>query len=63
MGVLVPFSASTINAYYGMRDVGQGGYEPYLENIDYEKVIEALTSEGAEWDITNGRHKTFDVIK
>lgn len=39
-----------------MRDVCQGEYKDYLEIMDYEKVIEALTMEGAEI-----LPKSFDV--
>lgn len=39
-GVFIALSASTINYCYGMRDVNQGRYESYLENINYEEVID-----------------------
>lgn len=32
----------------------------YLENVDYNEVIEAITGKGNEWDIANGRHKCVD---
>lgn len=60
-GVFVPFSASTINSYYGLMNVTKVEYKTYLEYIDYQKVIESLTLGGGEWDITNMRHKSFDA--
>lgn len=32
-GVLVPFGLSNINAFYGLRDAGQGEYKNYLDNV------------------------------
>lgn len=43
IGVCVPFSTSTINSYYGMREVNIWEYKAYLENIDYEGVLGTLT--------------------
>lgn len=36
-GVLILFGLSDINTFYGLRDVGQGKYESYLDNVDYKK--------------------------
>lgn len=41
--MLVPLGLSDINAFFGVRDVGQGKYKDYLENRDYDEVIQALT--------------------
>lgn len=41
-GVQVPFSPSDIDAFYGLKDMGQGERESYLHNMDYEEVIETL---------------------
>lgn len=43
--VFVYFGASDIGSFYGMRDVGQGEYKAYLENVDDDDVIQALTIE------------------
>lgn len=61
MGVLVLFGLSDINFYYGLVDVGQVKYKKYLENVDYNKVIESLAVEGAEWDYFNGKPKGFEA--
>lgn len=50
-----------LNFYYGIRDVVQGKHEAYSENINYVKVIEAITLGEVEWNITNERHKSFDA--
>lgn len=45
--------------FYVFGDVSQGEYENYLNNVDYEEVIETLAMEGAEWEFSNGRYKAF----
>lgn len=40
------YGPSHINSFYGLRDVGQGEYENYLDNVDYKEVIEVLIVEG-----------------
>lgn len=58
--VFIPFFAST-NYFYGMRGVGQGEYEAYLANVDYDNVMQALTIETVEWDTVNMGHESFDA--
>lgn len=52
-GVLVPFGPSNVNDFYGMRDVGQGEYEDYLENVGYNNIVQVLMVERVERDIVN----------
>lgn len=55
------FGISNTTVFYSMRDVGQREYKDYLKNMDYDNIIQELTIEGVEWDIVNGRRKSFDA--
>lgn len=46
-GVFVLFDAYDINAFYGIKDIGQEEHVAYLKNVDYVDIIHDLTIEGA----------------
>lgn len=41
-GVLVSFSKLAINLHYGLRDLERGEYMTYLEDVEYDEVIQTL---------------------
>lgn len=49
--ILVSFGKLSSNPYYGLRDIQHGEYEAYLEDIDYDEVIQTMIVGEAEWKI------------
>lgn len=44
----MPFGKADIQVYYVLRNIEYGEYEAYLENVDYDEVIQTLSIERAE---------------
>ena len=55
-GVLVDFSAESINSFYGLEHVPPGPFNQLREHPDYPEVIRVLTKGRGEWRINNAGH-------
>ena len=55
-GVLVDFSAESINSYYGLEHVPPGPFDQLREHPDYHEVIRVLTKCQGEWRINSTGH-------
>ena len=55
-GVLVDFSAESINSYYGLEHVPPGPFDQLREHPDYHEVIRVLTKGQGEWRINSAGH-------
>ena len=55
-GVLVDFSAESINSYYGLEHIPPGPFDQLREHLDYPEVIRVLTNGRGEWRINSARH-------
>ena len=55
-GVLVDFSAESINSFYGLEHVPPGPFDQLHEHPDYPEVIRVLTKGRAEWRINSAGH-------
>ena len=55
-GVLVDFSAKSINRYYNLESVNPETYDRLYENPNYPKVLRMLTNEQGEWKLNNEGH-------
>ena len=52
-GVLVDFSAKSINRYYNLEPVNSETYDRLHENPNYPKVLKMLTNGQGEWKLNN----------
>ena len=55
-GVLVDFSAKSINCYYNFEPVNPEAYDWLHENPNYPKVLRMLTNGQGEWKLNNEGH-------
>ena len=55
-GVLVDFSAESINSFYGLEHVPLGPFDQLREHPDYPEVICVLTKGRGEWRINSAGH-------
>ena len=55
-GVLVNFSAESINSFYGLEHVPPGPFDQLREHPDYPEVIRVLTNGRGEWRINSAGH-------
>ena len=55
-GVLVDFSAESINSYYGLEHIPPGPFDQLREHPDYPEVIRVLTNGRGEWRINSSGH-------
>ena len=55
-GVLVDFSAESINSYYGLEHIPPGPFDQLREHPDYPEVIRVLTKGQGEWRINSAGH-------
>ena len=55
-GVLVDFSAESINSFYGLEHVPPGPFDQLREHPDYPEVIRVLTKGRGEWRINSAGH-------
>ena len=55
-GVLVDFSAESINSYYGLEHIPPGPFNQLREHPDYPEVIRVLTNGRGEWRINSAGH-------
>ena len=52
-GVLVDFSAESINSFYGLEHIPPGPFDQLREHPDYHEVIRVLTKGQGEWRINS----------
>ena len=55
-GVLVDFSAESINSFYGLEHIPPGPFDQLREHPDYPEVIRVLTKVRGEWRINSAGH-------
>ena len=55
-GVLVDFSAESINSFYGLEHISPGPFDQLREHPDYPEVIRVLTKGRGEWRINSAGH-------
>ena len=55
-GVLVNFSAESINSFYGLEHIPPGPFDQLREHPDYPEVIRVLTKGRGEWRINSAGH-------
>ena len=55
-GVLVDFSAKSINRYYNLESVNPEAYDRLHENPNYSEVLRMLTNGQGEWKLNNEGH-------
>ena len=55
-GVLVDFSAKSINQYYNLEPVNPDTYDRLYEHTDYPEVLRMLTSGHGEWKLNSEGH-------
>ena len=55
-GVLVDFSAESINRFYGLEHIPSGPFDQLREHPDYPEVIRVLTKGRGEWRINSAGH-------
>ena len=55
-GVLVDFSAESINHYYNLDHVPSESFDRLYERPDYLEVIRVLTNGRGEWKLNNEGH-------
>ena len=55
-GVLVDFSAESINSFYSLEHVPAGPFDQLREHPDYPEVIRVLTKGRGEWRINSAGH-------
>ena len=55
-GILVDFSAESINSYYGLEHIPPGPFDQLREHPDYHEVIRVLTKGQGEWRINSAGH-------
>ena len=55
-GVLVDFSAESINSFYGLEHIPPGPFDQLREHPDYPEVIRVLTKGRGEWRINSAGH-------
>ena len=55
-GVLVDFSAESINSYYSLEHVPSGPFDRLHEHPDFPEAIRVLTNGRGEWKINSAGH-------
>ena len=55
-GILVDFSAESINSFYSLEHVSAGPFDQLREHPDYPEVIRVLTKGRGEWRINSAGH-------
>ena len=55
-GVLVDFSATSINHYYNLEPVNPEAYDRLQKHPNYPKVLRMLTNGQGEWKLNNEEH-------
>ena len=55
-GILVDFSAESINSYYSLDHVPSEPFDRLYEHPDYPEVIRVLTNGRGEWKVNNEGH-------
>ena len=56
LGVLVDFSANSINHYYNLEPVNSDAFDRVHEHPNYPKVLRLLTNWQGEWKLNNEGH-------
>ena len=55
-GVLVDFSAKSINRYYNLELINPEAYDRLHENPNYPEVLRLVTNGQGEWKLNNEGH-------
>ena len=55
-GVLIDFSAKSINEYYNLKLVNSEAYDRLQETLNYPEVLKLLTNGRGEWKVNNEGH-------
>ena len=55
-GVMVDFSAKSINRYYNLESVNSEAYNRLHKNPNYPEVLKMLKNRQGEWKLNNERH-------
>ena len=55
-GILVDFSAESINSFYSLEHVPSEAFDRLHEHPDYPEVIRVLTNRRGEWRINSAGH-------
>ena len=55
-GVLVDFSAKSINEFYNLEPVNLEEYDRLHETPNYPEVLRMLTNDQSEWKLNNEGH-------
>ena len=55
-GVLVDFSAKSINEFYNLKSVNSEVYDRLQENPNYPEMLRLLTNGQGEWKVNNEGH-------
>ena len=55
-GVLVDFSANSINEFYNLESVNSEAYDRLQENPNYPEVLRLLTNGQGEWKVNSEGH-------
>ena len=55
-GILVDFSAESINSFYGLERIPSGPFDQLREHPGYHEVIRVLTKGQGEWRINSAGH-------
>ena len=58
-GVLVNFSAKSINRYFNLEPVNPKAYDKLHEHPNYLEVLRMLTNEHDEWKLNNEGHSVY----
>ena len=62
-GVLVDFSAESINSYYSLAHVPLEPFDRLYEHPDYPEVIRVLTNGRGEWKLNSAGHAVYFKAK
>ena len=58
-GVLVDFSAKSINLYYNLESVSPEAFDRLHEHLNYPEVLRLLTNRQSEWKLNEGHAMNF----
>lgn len=57
----IAFGKSTINSYYGLRDIEQREHKAFLGKVNFDEVIQTFKWVEHNGKILNGKYKNFDA--
>lgn len=61
MDILVLFESYNIKASYGLKDIGDGEYKTFLNDVDYVVIIKSLVVKGVKWGYISGNHRNLKL--